>query len=328
MNIRMQAIFVAIFVAFILMLGAKPGSAQDFSAAFAAELRFQPAPFSLNTTLFDLLLAASVSDTRFVSHTQFDLSGLRSQQFTIDLLIGALTASDRLLFKPSLDFERNSLALYIRMLGFNLALETILEELGPPSPDINPGLVIEAGGRSSLGVGITSFTGFGVTQIVEDVQTTFACLSLELRCLGDDFPDDEFDRQVVKPFLFSEQAVQVDFTIKPVKLLLTPVFTLSGFDRLLLEANFILSNPLVRFSSISTLDTSGLIQLTRQQILFEIEVGSVGWRALTILAGSPITFESQTVKLRVSALGFNLYTTVIFNMSGLNELRFGAGLAF
>lgn len=300
--------------------------AQQFSAAFGAELQFTPAPITLNATIFDVLLAVSVSDAAFSSLTTFDLLTFQSQLFSIELLVGGLVVRDRLLFEPALDFKKNSLNIAIQMLGFRLGATALLEELGPPSPDVNPGLVVEAGGRTSFGIGLTSFTGFGVAQIVEDIVTTEPCISIELRCLGDPYPDDQFDRIVVKPFIFNEQAIRVDAQIHGVTFGITPLLTLSGFTKLLIDASLSISNPNLRFASFTTLDSSFF--LARQMILFEASIGPIGWRALTIFSGVPIVFEAQTFKMRFSYAGFNLYTTAIFTTIGLGEIRLGAGFNF
>lgn len=325
-RVRIGPILVLLLVLVGVCVAERAASGQEFSAAFASELQFTPAPFTLSATIFDIFLAASISDASFSSLTTFDLLTFQSQQFAIELLVGGLLVRDRLLFEPALEFKKNSLNINIQMLGFHLGATAILEELGPPSPDINPGLVIEAGGRTSLGFGITSFTGFGTAQIVEDLATTEPCITIELRCLGDAFPDDEFDRVVVKPFIFSEQAIRIDAQIQGLTFGVTPVLTLTGFSKLLIDASINISNPDLRFASFTTLDAPFF--LARQMVLFEATIGPIGWRAMTIFSGVPIAFEAQTFKMRFSYLGFNLHTTAIFTAIGLSEIRLGAGFSF
>jgi len=297
---------------------------QQFSSSFATELAFQPVPLLLTSTQFTLLLAVTVADTTFASQTRFDLMAFESQLFSLGLTLGELALKDKLLFQPALTFERNELFASLEMNGFHLAVEALLEELGPPGPDINPGLVIEAGGRSTLGIGLMSFTGFAVTQVAEDLVTVLPCSPIELRCLGGTFPDDRLDRLVVKPFVFSEQAVRVDLTLGSITLAATPIFTLGGFTRLLLEATLRLEG--LRFTTLSTLDPA--LFLTRQLILFEASLGPLSWRALTLLSGPPLAFDLQTFKARLSLSGFSLFTTAIFDAGGLSELRAGAGFSF
>lgn len=315
-------LIAVVMISFVIT---NPVYGQQFSAAFASELSFQPVPLLLSSTEFTMLMAVTVADTTFASQTQFDLTAFKSQLFSLELTLGELALTDRLLFQPALIFERNELLASLEMNGFHLAIEVLLEELGPPSPDINPGLVIEAGGRSALGIGLKSFTGFAVTRVVEDLTAVLPCSPIEIRCLSGTFPDDQFDRLIVKPFVFSEQVVRVDLTLGSITLAATPIFTITGLSRLLLEATLQLEEDL-RFTSLSTLDPT--LVLTRQLVLFEASLGPLSWRALTLLSGPPIVFEAQTFKTRLSLSGFNVFTTVIFDALGLNELRLGAGFSF
>jgi len=310
---------------FVVTVITNPAYGQQFSAAFASELSFQPVPLLLSSTEFTMLMAVTVADTTFASQTQFDLTAFKSQLFSLELALGELALTDRLLFQPALTFERNELLASLEMNGFHLAVEALLEELGPPSPDVNPGLVVEAGGRSAIGIGLRSSTGFAVAQVAEDLITVLPCSPIELGCLGGTFPDDHSDRLVVKPFVFSEQAVRVDLTLGSITLAATPIFTITGLSRLLLEATLQLEENL-RFTSLSTLDPA--LALTRQAVLFEASLGPLSWRALTLLSGPPIVFEAQTFKTRLSLSGFDVFTTVIFDALGLSELRLGAGFSF
>jgi hypothetical protein len=301
--------------------------AQELSAGFASELAFQPVPIALTSTEFTLLLGITVADAKFLSQVQFDLTAFQSQLLALELSLGELAVSDRLLFRPAFVFERNELFASLDAAGFRIAAEVLFEELGPPSPDINPGLVIEAGGRSSLGIALTSFTGFGTTQIAEDFLTVLPCFPLEPACLGDGFPDDKFDRLVVKPFLFTEQAVRVEATFFPgITLAVTPLFTFAGLTKALLEIELAPPDLGLRFVSISTIDPAWA--LLRQTILLEGALGAFGWRSHTVFSGPPILFESQTFKTRVSVRGLSLETTMIFSAVGLSEVRLGVGFVF
>ena len=312
-----------------ILVGFLTGSAQgqELTAAFATELEFAPAPLALTDASFTLRLGATVADTTFLSQTQFSLLALESQLFSLLLDLGELSVTDRLLFAPGLVFERNELRAQLGRGAFHLAAEAILEELGPPSPDVNPGLVVEAGVRSALGVGLTSFTGFGTTQVVEDFTTVLPCLPLDVECLDGPRPDDRPDRLVVKPFVFTEEAVRVDIALGGVTIAATPLFTLTGFTRLFLEAEVALQEPVeLRFWARSTLDPSFL--LVRQDALLQVALGPVAWRAVTRFAGIPLVFEEQTFKLVVNVSGFHAFSAVIFDAGGLTELRVGLGFRF
>ncbi len=301
---------------------------QELTAAFAAELTFAPS-LSLSAGRFTLQLGASLRDVVFRSQTQFGLLALDSQLFSLTLDVGDLSVTDRLLFLDVLVFQRNELRaeLSSKERAFRLAAEAILEELGPPGPDINPGLVVEAGVRSALGVGLTSVTGFGVVRVVEDLETVLPCLPLEVGCLDGPRPDDRPDRLVVAPFVFTEEAVQLDLRRGPVTLAATPIFTLGGFTRLLLDVSLFVTGPVeVRFFARSTLDS--LLLLVRQDVMLQVVRDPVAWRAVTRFAGVPLVFEEQTVKLAVNVRGFHAFSAVIFDLGGLTELRVGLGFRF
>ena len=320
---------VALFVAVSTGIGTGTGYAQELTAAFAAELLFVPAPLALADASFTLLLGASVADATLLGQTRFGLLALESQLFSLLLELGDLAVVDKLLFLDTLVFERNELRAELVGGGgaFRLAAEAILEELGPPSPDVNPGLVIEAGVRSALGVGLTSFTGFGVTRVVEDFVTVLPCLPLDVGCLDGPRPDDRPDRLVVAPFVFTEQAVRVDLALGAVRLAATPLFTLGGFAKLLLDAEVRLQSPLaVRFFARSTLDP--LLVWVRQDVILQVALGPVSWRTMTRFAGVPLLLEEQTFKLVVNVSGFHAFSAVLCDAGGLTELRVGAGFRF
>lgn len=313
----------------LVRVGFLVGSAQgqELTAAFASELTFTPVPLALSDARFTLQLGTAVADATFESQTQFGLRALESQLFSLGLDLGELSVADRLLFASGLVFERNELRAQLARGAFYLAAEAILEELGPPGPDVNPGLVVEAGVRSALGVGLTSFTGFGVTRVVEDRVTVLPCLPLEIACLDGPRPDDRPDRLVTKPFVFTEEAVRVDLELGEVTIAATPLFTLGGFTKLLLEAEVTLTEPVeLRFWVRSTLDSSLL--LVRQDALLQVALGPVAWRAVTRFAGAPLLFEEQTFKMRIALGGFYAFSAGIFDPGGLTELRMGLGFRF
>ncbi len=301
--------------------------AQEFSAAFAAELGLQPPPAFISSADFTLLLGVSVADASFTSQTRYDLTAFQSQLFSLELsLEDALMIQNHLLFQPALVFKRNELRALLGRLGFRLAAEIILEDLGPPGPDVHPGLVIEAGGRSELGFGLTSVTGFGVTRIVEDLITVIPCLPLELTCLDSPYPDERFDRLVAPSFVFSEQAIRLDLTVGQVTLAATPLFTASGFAKVLLELELLLSELGLHFSAMSAFDSTPA--LIYQALKLEATLGPIQWRSVTTFAGMPIFFDTQTFKLIITLKNFSLLTAVIFTPAGLSELRLGVGFAF
>lgn len=322
---RPKPLVLALVVILGLAVAPLEAGAQDFEASFASELTFQPLPLMLTSAEFTLLVGITVSDAAFFSQTRFDLAAFRSQLFSLRLTLGELLVDDRLLFAPGFAFERNELRASLAMRGFDIAVEALLEELGPPSPDVQPGLVLEAGGRSSLGIGVTSVTGFGVSRVVEDHVTVLPCLPIDLACLGDGFPDTRPDRTVAKPFVFTEQAVRVDIRVGDVTLAATPLFTLAGLTKLLLEADLAFDSPHLRFSSTSTLD--GALWLVRQEVAIEVVLAPLGWRATTRFSGAPIAFEDQTFKARLRVSGLSLYTTVVFTSIGFQEFRIGAGIS-
>ncbi len=327
-----QTFLLRIGLSFLLLLavwGASAARAQQFSAGFAGELSFVPAPPFFNGANFDLLLSVTVAGAAFNSETQFSLSALSAQLFSIRLTLGALQVHDQLLFAPAINFKRNELLAALEMGGVRLATEVLLADLGPPgAPNINPGLIIEVGGRSQLGLGLHSFTGFGVTRLVQDLDTTLPCDLSELACLGSSHPDGQPDKLVSAPFVFSEEAVRADLAFSgsfgQVTLAATTLFTLAGFNGELIEADLKIEPPGVRFAAVSTFDSG--FALTRDTILFEATLGPFAWRGLTIFSGAPIAFAEQDFKLRLTFGGFSAFSTIIFAPVGLSELRLGLGV--
>jgi hypothetical protein len=209
---------------------------QSVLGRFLSELSFNNvAPYFLNAE-FRILSRISVAEAAFATDTKFDITLLRWQKFIASVSVNPLSARNRLTFINGFTFNRNELVAALSFGGVSLGIELILEN---QSPSLEVGLVVEAAAKTEWFT-IASYTGFGVTQIVEDldwdqVPIVNEPFGFEPRIVKlDTFSEREPDRVVTAPFVFTEEVVAAEFyALDIASFSVMTLFTPSGLRKLI-----------------------------------------------------------------------------------------------
>ncbi|MFQ6118038.1 MAG: hypothetical protein ACE5LQ_07195, partial [Candidatus Bipolaricaulia bacterium] len=208
-------------------------------------------------------------------------------------------------------FSRNELEVSLALDGVGLDLLYILADLGfPGPPDIEPGTVLEIGGETLSGLRLTSLTGIAVTEIAEDLD-------------NDGVPD----RNVIAPFVFTEEVVILEFAVQSLSLESATQFTLAGFTWERLGVGLSVTEPEVELLIAVKFDPTWAI--TRVKIDLEAVMGALTWRSLTLFSGAPLGFELQrfTVVLNLFA-GLAFHASTEFDPTGFVEGKLGMEVSF
>ena len=308
----MSRIVVLLALVFLLLVVPALGQQPSISSSFLMELVFTPPPAPLLGVEGELAISLKIADVTLSSETHFTPTLLESQEFTLDLTVGALALEDRLTFEPGFYFSRNELETSAAFGGIGLDFLFILANLiGPPGPpDIEPGVVVEVEGETTSGLRLASLTGIAVTGIAEDLDN-----------------DGKPDRNVIAPFVFTEEVVFLGLEVQSLSLESATKFTLAGFTWERLGAELSFSEPEVELLTAVKFDPTWAI--SRVKIDLQAVMGVLTWRSLTLFSGPPLAFELQrfTVILAV-AKGLSFRAQTEFDPTGFVEGRLGMEVSF
>ncbi|MCX8103010.1 MAG: hypothetical protein N3E42_01000 [Candidatus Bipolaricaulota bacterium] len=324
--------------------------AQSVLGRFISELSFNNvAPFFLNAE-FRILSRISVAGTAFATDTKFDVSAtpLRWQKFIASVGINPLAARNRLTFITGFTFHRNETVVALSFGGVSIGVELILEN---QIPVLEIGLVIEAAATTPWFT-IASYTGFGVEQVVEDLDLDQLPIvnepfGFEPRIVKlDTFSEREPDRVVTAPFVFTEEIVAAEFYIFDIaSFSVLTLFTPGGLKKLIptlaVKVNVPAADLYLRMTVGSTLEfVPPAVFLTFLPIELYLRWGFFQWRSLTLLADPPppgpgggaFSFRKQVFQSLFELAFFRAFTEICFGPdcpggSGL-EWRFGVELRF
>lgn len=317
---------------------------QQVLGRFISELSFNNvAPFFLNAE-FRILSRISVAEAAFATDTKFDISLLRWQKFIASVGVGPLSARNRLTFINGFTFNRNELVAALSFAGVSVGVELILAN---QSPSLKVGLVVEAAAKTSFFT-IASYTGFAVTQVVEDLDLDQLPIvdepfGFEPRIVKlDTFSEREPDRVVTAPFVFTEEAIAAEFYVYDIAsfsliTLFTPAGLQKGIPGLLVKVDAPAADLRLRLSVSSTFEFPGFL-LTFLPIELHLRWSFFQWRSLTLLADPPppnpdlFSFRKQVFQSAFELAFFRAFTEICFGPdcpggSGL-EWRFGVELRF
>lgn len=323
-------------------------SGQSVLGRFISELSFNNvAPYFLNAE-FRILSRISVAEAAFATDTKFDTSLLRWQKFIASVGITPLSARNRLTFIDGFTFHRNELVAALSFSGISLGVELILEN---QSPSLEVGLVVEAAVRTTW-FAIASYTGFSVTQVVEDLDLDQLSIvnepfGFEPRIVKlDTFSEREPDRAVTAPFVFTEEVVAAELYLFDIASLgVMTLFTPSGFKKLIpalaVKVNVPAADLHVRMAVSSTFEfVPPSVFLTFLPIELYLQWSFFRWRSLTLLAdpappgpvNGAFSFRRQVFQSLFELAFFRAFTEICFGPdctggSGL-EWRFGVELRF
>lgn len=332
----------------LIASAAQMAFAQAVLGRFVSELSFNNvAPYFLNAE-FRVLTRISVAQAAFATDTKFDVSTtpLRWQKFIASLSVVPLEARNRLTFTNSFAFHKNELIAALSFGGVSIGLELILEN---QSPSLEVGLVVEAAAKTPWFT-VANYAGFGVTHIVEDLDLDQLPLvnepfGFEPRIVKlDTFSEREPDRVVTAPFVFTEDAVAVEFYALDVAAFsVMGLFTPSGFKKLIPGVAIKIFVPAadlaLRLTLSSTFEFPGAV-LTFWPFELYVRWGFFQWRSFTLLADPPppgpgggaFSFRRQVFQWLFELAFFRAFTEICFGPdcpggSGV-EWRFGLELRF
>jgi hypothetical protein len=278
---------------FLILIAAfafsQPAWAWEVSGHFSVEFTFKPLLPPLAAIDTELVLTISVATISLGSETTFDITGLKSQVFTLQTTVEILTLQNKLTFEPGFDFSRNVLEGSIEFNKLQAALILIHADIGLMG--IQPGLVIELGGEIE-GVLIESYTGFGVTEVVKDLDK-------------DGVPD----RNVTTPFAFTEEVIELEFTINSFYLKSITTFTPLGLEEQILEIGIDL--PRFWFTSTTTFDSTLL--LVEEQVEMGVVIDALELISRTMFVAPPLTFDGQEFEVSLILEGLSITSITAFN---------------
>lgn len=296
---------------FFSLIPIPPAVGQQLSSSFLVELVFTPPPPPLLGVEAELLITLTIADVTLTSATRFTPTLLEYQKFILELTVGGLAVEDRLTFEPGFHFDRNELEVSTAFGGVGLDFLFILADLGfPGPPDIEPGVVLQIGGETPSRVRLASLTGFAVTEIAEDLD-------------NDGIPD----RNVITPFIFTEEVVILGIAVQSLSLESASKFTLAGFTWQRFQAELTFTEPAVELLTAVTFDFTWSI--ARAKIDLQAVMGELTWRSLTIFSGPPLSFALQRFSLILDvARGLAFLASTEFDPAGFAEGRLGMEVSF
>lgn len=344
MNGIQRRIVCGVVALFLIPLCGQITLGQSVLGRFISELSFNNiAPYFLDAE-FRVLSRISVAQAAFATDTKFNTSTLEWQKFIASVVVTPLSARNRLSFINGFAFYRNELVAALSFGGVSLGVELILEN---QSPSLEIGLVVEGGVRTSFFT-IASYTGFGVTQIVEDLDLDQLPLvnepfGFEPRIVKLDIASErEPDRVITPPFVFTEQAIAVEFHLFGLSSFgMITLFTPGGLSKWIPGLALHISAPAadlrLRTTISSTFEFPGFL-LTFLPIELHLGWSFFQWRSLTLLADPPLpspdpfSFRKQVFQSLFELAFFRAFTEICFGPdcpggSGL-EWRLGAELRF
>lgn len=321
---------------------------QSVLGRFMSELSFNNvAPYFLNAE-FRILSRISVAEAAFATDTKFDITLLRWQKFIASVGVNPLSARNRLTFVNGFTFDKNELVAALSFGGVSIGVELILKN---QSPSLEVGLVVEAAAKTEWFT-IASYTGFGVTQVVEDLDVDQLPIvnepfGFEPRIVKlDTFSEREPDRVVTAPFLFTEEIVAAEFyALDIASLSVMTLFTPGGLKKLIpalaVKVNAPAADLRLRMTVSSTFEfVPPAVFLTFLPVELHLQWSFFQWRSFTLLAdpappGPPngvFSFRRQVFQSLFELAFFRAFTEICFGPdcpggSGL-EWRFGVELRF
>lgn len=328
----MKKVNLLIIVVVLALFFSTPAQAQELHGGFLTELSLT-SPFPPSISLKSLIyLSASFRGVSFTSETVFNLASLDTQTFNLSFTIGILAVEEELVFKgPTFSFHRNDLLGSVSLAGLDLGVNVLLEDLPPPPGGLNPGLVVKIGGKTALGIGVYSFTGFGASEVAEDLVDIGGTdlgntETWSFNCRRPLFDlDAEPDRQVIPIFVFTEEVVRLSLAIDDFEFLSDTKFSGTGFDQEVLTVGYSFAKPEVLFTSTSVFDNT----FSFAEQIFRLKaavVKTVHFFSVTRLSGPPLSFTEQEFKIELAIEGFRFILSTLFDMGGFSQFSLYLGV--
>jgi hypothetical protein len=298
-----------------------------FSGSVGLELTFTPIPPLSYNIESGLTLSFSVTDFTFESETVFDLSGFQSQGFGAAVNLGAVQIADEILFDPY--FSWNQLGVDAQFLGVETGLDLILADIGSvQTPSYSMGAVLELSSGIVCGFSITALTGFGATDLVNDldgIEAPFSHDLLELFYHLDSLfgTAPNLKVTIVPGFYFEEELVRLEMDYEGLISSSSTWFGWTGFSKEVLEIGYRFDEPTLAFLTALTFDD--VVTISGLDFILDLQIEPVRFTAKTSFASPavpapiPIVFDGQGFAVSFEICGVTVTSETDFDETFLFE---------
>jgi len=325
--LRNSSRLILVFGLVVLCLGggafaAQTGSAGlGFGGSVGLSFTYTPVPpFSFNIAS-ELTLGLQIGGFAFSSATGFDLSGFQSQEFAASISLGAVQIADYIRFRPT--FEWNKLSVDAQILGVNGGVDLILANLGAiQTPTYSMGMVLELSSGVVCGFSITSLTGFGATDLVNEIGGVDAPFSHKLLGLFTHLDalfasSAPLEVTIVPGFAFEEQIVRLEVDEAGLLASTTTWFDSAGFAQETAELGYRFDDPHLAFLSAFTFDSS--FSISNVDLILDLHIDPVRFTSRTSFAAAappsplPVAFAGQGFAVSVVICGVSVTSETTFD---------------
>jgi len=304
-----------------------PGSGLGFSGSVGLEVTFTPIPPLSYNIESGLSLSLSVAGFTFASNTVFDLSGFQSQEFSVDVSLGAVQIGDDILFSPY--FSWNDLSVAAQIVGIEIGVDLILADIGSvQTPEYSMATVLKLSSGINCGFSITTLTGFGAVDLVNMLGGIDAPFSHELLSL---FYHTQFlfasaastKVTVVSGFYFEEELVRLEMDYMGLLSSSTTWFNWTGFAKETLEIGYRFEEPSLAFLAALTIDDSFSVSVL--DFILDLQIYPVRFTSRTSFSA---TVPPSTLPIAFSGQGFALSFNVCDQVTVTSTTLFDATFMF
>ncbi|HCP32085.1 TPA: hypothetical protein DIT45_02400 [Candidatus Acetothermia bacterium] len=299
----MPRMCVRLGVTFLLVMLATGGftlaEETEFSGSVGLEITFIPIPLSYDIES-DLTLSLSVACFTFESGTVFALTGFHSQEFDVEVDLGAVSIADDILFDPY--FSWNQLSVDAQIVGVEVGLDLILADIGTQSPSYSMGAVLELSSGVICGFSITTLTGFGAGDLVNVLGGVEAPFSHDLLYLFSHldllFAPSLALKVTIEPgFYFEEELVRLEVDYCGLLSSSSTWLDWTGFAKEVFEFGYWFEEPSLSFLTAMAFDNS--FSISGLDFILDLEICGVQFTSWTSFTAPqtpsvlPVVFSGQ-----------------------------------
>ncbi len=291
-------------VAFLLVVLAGGGftlaEETEFSGSVGLEITFIPIPLFYDIES-DLTLSLSVACFTFESETVFAITGFQSQEFDVEVDLGAVSIAEEIIFDPY--FSWNQLSVNALIIGVETGLDLVLSNIGSvQTPNYSMGAVFELSSGEISGFSITTLTGFGAIDLVNilgGVEAPFSHNLLDLFSYLDSLFVPQFTSKVtvVPGFYFQEEFVRLEVDYCGLLSSSSTWLDWTGFAKEVFEFGYQFEEPSLAFLSVLTFNDS--FSISALDFVLDLSIEMVRFTSKTSFATQtppaiiPIVFSGQ-----------------------------------
>ncbi|MCK4599742.1 hypothetical protein KAU37_08010 [Candidatus Bipolaricaulota bacterium] len=312
----MPRMCVRLVVAFLLVMLAAGGltlaEETGFSGGVGLEITFIPIPPLSYDIEADLTLSLSIACFTFESETVFALTGFQSQEFDVEVDLGAVSIAEEIIFDPY--FSWNQLSVDALIIAVETGLDLILADIGigTQSPSYSMGAVLELSSGVMSGFSITTLTGFGAIDLVNvlgGVEAPFSHNLLDLFSYLDSLFAPQFTPRVtiVPGFYFEEEFVRLEVDYCGLLSSSSTWLDWTGFAKEVFEFGYQFEEPSLSFLTAMTFDNS--FSISGLDFILDLEICGVQFTSWTSFTAPqtpsvlPIVFSGQRFAVSFEVFG-------------------------